>query len=326
MLKSKAIKCFGVIHIKRWITFSVCLIILLNSFVLNTCAVKIDGKVSPGEGWTDAYSVLLVDSVSESCNKISYARVFAMNEGDYLYLKLDAIDGAAPDGTSPEGIEISINEARFSCFFDENSSSDYDKNSYSFEYVLGRSIDGFDAEICIVYKSGLPDTVSLTFVLTDNAGEKSVRLPFNYTVTKEESTSAEQSTEIRSEKTTVKSHSTTKKITTTAHTTTATPSTATQTTVIEPTSSKATNRSAPKTTPKTESTLQTHDVTEVQTSPSLTGTAITINAGALINSEQVQTFQKKKLFATVGCAVAIIAACVAGTVNFKKQKKNDDSE
>jgi hypothetical protein len=313
---------------KRFIAFSFGIIVTLNAFVSTVCAIKIDAIASLKEGWSDAYSRLLVDSTFESGNQINYARAFATNEGDFLYLKLDATDGPAPDGISPEGIEILTDNAFFACFLNESVSSDYDKNLYSFEYAIDRSFEGFTAEMCILYKSGIPDNISLTFVLTDNTGIKSARLPFSYATPEEEIVNT-------AEQTTVKTQSTTKKITTTAHTTTAKSKNEPQTTITETavsvknsstaaTTKKEVNKKNKSTLQNSESNQETSDAKEPSTVVS--STVQTINAGTVINLEQAKEFKKKKLIASCGCAVAIISACVAGTVNFKKRQKNDNDD
>lgn len=310
---------------KRWFAFSFCFIIALNSFMLNASGITINAIASLKEGWSDAYSRLLVDSTFESGNQIDYARAFAMNEGDFLYLKLDATDGAAPDGISPEGIEISTDGALFACFLNESVSSDYDENLYSFEYAIDRSFEGFTAEMCILYKTGIPDNISLTFVLTDNAGIKSARLPFSYTVPEEE-------TVITTEETTVKTQTTTKKITTTARTTIVKSQTETQPAVIASsafttqTKSRTTSVTSKNTVSKKSNSFsqvaETEQVIAASESKTVTsGTVQTVNAGSAINQKEAQTFRKKKILATCGCAAAIVLACVAGTVNFKKAPK-----
>lgn len=313
---------------KRLLAFSFCLIVTLNTFVLSSGAITINAIASLKEGWSDAYSRLLVDSTFESGNQIDYARAFAMNEGDFLYLKLDATDGPAPDGISPEGIEISTDGASFACFLNESTASDYDKNLYSFEYAIDRSYEGFTAEMCILYKSGIPDNVSLTFVLTDNAGIKSARLPFSYTVPKEETVST-------TEQTTVRTQSTAKKIITTAPTTTLESKAEPQSTVTETVVSvKSISTAAPtekEVSKKNKSTLHNSEsnqepATAKETSAVISSTVQTINAGAAINLEQAQEFKKKKLLAVCTSAVAIVLACVAGTVNLKKHKKNDNED
>ncbi|MBQ4337832.1 MAG: hypothetical protein IJC37_00235 [Clostridia bacterium] len=324
---------------KRWIALSLVLIITLKSFDFTASAVVIDAVYTLKEGWSDAYSDLLVDSVSESGNKINYARAFAMNEGDFLYLKLDAKDGPAPDGVSPEGIEITTDGALFACFIDESVSSDYDRNLYSFDCAVKRSIEGFTVEMCIIYKSGLPDTVSLTFVLTDSVGEKSARLPFSYTIPEETNTSAAETTSVTEQTSkTTKAESSTKRTITSARTATEIHKSEARTEITETSvaTTKATAHSTDSTVKKAvakaaESTARISETkpeisTEKKLSTAVSSTVTTINAGALLNLEIAKEAKKKKQLATAGCVLVILTACFAGTVNFKKNKKNDIDE